>query len=62
MKFSDRVDYRTLLWQMYGVLYRANVGVDFVFPESTECRNTRLWWCRHCMWRVMHYWRGWWTT
>ncbi len=36
MKFSDRVDYRTLLWQMYGVLYRANVGVDFVFPESTD--------------------------
>ena len=36
MKFSDHVDYRTILWQMYGVLYRANVGVDFVFPESTD--------------------------
>jgi len=36
MKFSERVDYRTLLGQMYGVLYRANVGVDFVFPESTD--------------------------
>jgi beta-galactosidase len=42
MKFSDRVDYRTLLWQMYGVLYRANVGVDFVFPESTELSEYRV--------------------
>jgi beta-galactosidase len=42
MKFSDRVDYRTLLWQMYGVLYRANVGVDFVFPESTELSEYKV--------------------
>jgi beta-galactosidase len=36
MKFSDRLNYRTILRQMYGALYRANVGVDFVFPESTN--------------------------
>ena len=42
MKFSDRVDYRTLLWQMYRVLYRANVGVDFVFPESTDLSEYKL--------------------
>ena len=34
MKFSDRVNYRTILRQMYSALYRLNVGVDFVFPES----------------------------
>jgi beta-galactosidase len=42
MKFSDTVDYRTLLWQMYGVLYRANVGVDFVFPESTDLSEYKV--------------------
>jgi beta-galactosidase len=36
MKFSDKVNYRTILGQMYGALYRSNVGVDFVFPESTN--------------------------
>jgi beta-galactosidase len=34
MKFSDRANYRTILRQMYGALYRLNVGVDFVLPES----------------------------
>jgi len=42
MKFSDRVDYRTLLRQMYGVFYRANVGVDFVFPESTDLSEYKV--------------------
>jgi len=36
MKFSDRANYRTILQQMYGALYRSNVGVDFIFPESTN--------------------------
>ena len=36
MKFSDRTNYRSILRQMYGVMYRANQGVDFVFPESTN--------------------------
>jgi beta-galactosidase len=36
MKFCDRANYRSILRQMYGVTYRANEGVDFVFPESTN--------------------------
>ena len=36
MKFSDQKNYRTALRQMYHVLYASNVGVDFVFPESTN--------------------------
>jgi beta-galactosidase len=36
MKFSDRANYMSILHQMYNVLYHANVGVDFVFPESTN--------------------------
>jgi beta-galactosidase len=36
MKFSDRANYRSILRQMYDALYRSNVGVDFVFPESTN--------------------------
>jgi beta-galactosidase len=36
MKFSDRQNYRSILRQMYSALYRANVGVDFVFPEGTN--------------------------
>ena len=34
MKFSDHDNYRSLLRQMYHVMYKSNVGVDFVFPES----------------------------
>ena len=36
MKFSDRANYRSIPRQMYGVMYRANEGVDFVFPEGTS--------------------------
>lgn len=42
MKFSDRVNYSTLLRQMYRVLYHANVGVDFVFPESTNLSDYKV--------------------
>jgi beta-galactosidase len=42
MKFSDKVNYKTILNQMYGVLYRANVGVDFVFPESTNLSEYKV--------------------
>ena len=42
MKFSDRVNYRTIEQQMYRVLYRANVGVDFVFPESANLSNYKV--------------------
>jgi beta-galactosidase len=34
MKFSDHANYRSLMQQMYNALYRENVGVDFVFPDS----------------------------
>ena len=36
MKFSDHQNYRTILRQMYSALYRANIGVDFVFPEGAN--------------------------
>jgi beta-galactosidase len=36
MKFSDHVNYRSLMQQMYSTLYRQNVSVDFVFPDSTN--------------------------
>jgi beta-galactosidase len=42
MKFSDKVNYRTVMDQMYAVLYRSNVGVDFVFPESTNFGDYRV--------------------
>lgn len=42
MKFSDRANYRSMLRQMYGVMYRANEGVDFVFPESTNLSNYKV--------------------
>jgi beta-galactosidase len=42
MKFSDRVGYHTMMQQFYGVLYRANVGVDFVFPESTNLSDYKV--------------------
>jgi beta-galactosidase len=42
MKFSDTVNYRTILGQMYDALYRANVGVDFVFPESANLSEYKL--------------------
>jgi beta-galactosidase len=42
MKFSDRVNYRTVLRQMYHTLYRENVGVDFVFPDSTDLSKYKV--------------------
>jgi beta-galactosidase len=42
MKFSDRANYATVLRQMYKVLYHANVGVDFVFPESTNLADYKV--------------------
>jgi beta-galactosidase len=42
MKFSDHQNYRTLLRQMYHVLYKNNVGVDFVFPESTNFSDYKV--------------------
>jgi beta-galactosidase len=42
MKFSDRVNYDWLLSQMYSSLYRENIGVDFVFPESTDLAKYKV--------------------
>jgi len=42
MKFSDRVNYRTVLRQMYHTLYRENVGVDFVFPDTTDLSKYKI--------------------
>jgi beta-galactosidase len=42
MKFSDRENYRSILREMYGGLYRANIGVDFVFPESMNLADYKV--------------------
>ena len=42
MKFSEGENYRTILRQMYHTLYQSNVGVDFVFPESTNFADYKL--------------------
>ena len=42
MPFSDHADYNSVMRQMYGALYRNNVGIDFVFPESTELARYKL--------------------
>ncbi len=39
MPFHDNVDYMTILHQFYKTLYRLNVGVDFVFPQSSSFSN-----------------------
>jgi len=42
MKFSDRVDYNTIRRQMYATLYRANIGVDYLLPESTNFSDYKV--------------------
>ncbi|HYG81519.1 MAG TPA: beta-galactosidase, partial [Pyrinomonadaceae bacterium] len=42
MPFDNRVNYQTVLHQMYGALYRQNVGVDFVFPQSTNFNDYKV--------------------
>ena len=42
MKFSDRVNYSSILHQMYDALYHANIGVDFLFPESTNLSDYKV--------------------
>jgi beta-galactosidase len=36
MPFHDTVDYMYLLHQFYRTLFRLNIGVDFVFPQSSN--------------------------
>ena len=42
MKFSDRANYTTILHQMHRVLFHANVGVDFIFPDSTNLPDYKV--------------------
>ncbi len=42
MPFDDRVNYMTILSQMYGALYRQNIGADFLFPESADLANYKV--------------------
>ncbi|NWF88350.1 MAG: beta-galactosidase [Ignavibacteriaceae bacterium] len=36
MPFHDKVDYLSILYQMYNALYKLNVDVDFIFPQTTD--------------------------
>ena len=36
MPFHQKTNYLTLLHQLYGTLYRLNIGVDFVFPQTSS--------------------------
>ncbi len=42
MRFSDRVNYMTLLNQLHRALYNMNVGVDFVFPETEDLARYKV--------------------
>ena len=42
MPFSTHENYRSILRQMYGALYKLNVGVDFVFPDSTNFSEYKM--------------------
>jgi len=42
MPFDDRVNYLTILQQMYRALYRLKVGVDFVFPQQKDWERYRV--------------------
>lgn len=42
MRFSDRVNYLTILSQMYRVVYDLNIGVDFVFPQSEDLSKYKV--------------------
>lgn len=42
MPFDDRVNYMTVLNQMYGALYSLNAGVDFIFPEKANFEDYRV--------------------
>jgi beta-galactosidase len=42
MPFSEHENYRSILTQMYNALYKLNVGVDFVFPDSTNFSDYKM--------------------
>ena len=42
MPFDDRINYATVLNQMYGALYRLNIGVDFLFPQGANFSDYKV--------------------
>ncbi len=42
MPFSDHDDYGSVIRQMYKALYHENVGVDFIFPETTDLSKYKV--------------------
>ncbi|MCL5743283.1 MAG: beta-galactosidase [Acidobacteria bacterium] len=42
MPFADSTDYMTLVHQFHDALYRMNVGVDFVTPETTDLSRYKV--------------------
>jgi beta-galactosidase len=42
MRFSDRVNYMTILGQMHRALYEMNIGADFVFPETENLSRYKV--------------------
>jgi beta-galactosidase len=42
MPFSDSVNYRMFVGQMYGALYRMNVEADFITPETEDLSRYRV--------------------
>ncbi len=42
MPFHDQVNYLTILRQFYHALYRLNVGVDFVFPQTENLDRYKI--------------------
>ncbi len=40
--FSERENYRSIMIQVYNALYKLNVGMDFVFPDSTNFSDYRM--------------------
>lgn len=42
MPFDDKINYMSILHQMYGALYRQNIGLDFIFPQSTNFSDYKV--------------------
>ena len=42
MPLDDRVNYMTVLRQMYRALYRTNTGVDVIYPDATNLGEYRV--------------------
>jgi beta-galactosidase len=42
MPFDDRINYTTVVNQMYGALYRLNIGVDFLFPQGANFADYKV--------------------